>query len=238
MTPPYIKEYNKLDMPGRSTVLATGEIYHIFNRGITSQPTFLDKRDYQRALETLFYYQSNNLPLKYSRFLTLSRDERNKLLKRLKTKGEFLVEFVAYCLMPNHFHLLIRQTRKDGISRFIGNFTNSYTRYFNTKQERGGPLFQGKFKSVRIETDEQLLHITRYIHLNPHASYVVKTLEELMSYPYSSFPEYLQRTNLDSCVKKIVLGNFKDPSSYKQFVFDQADYQRNLNNIKHLLLGG
>lgn len=222
-------------MPGRITPLVDGETYHIFNRGIASQPTFLEKRDYQRALAALFYYQNSNLSLKYSKFITLAKEEREKLLKNLRVKEQFLVEIITYCLMPNHFHLLVTQVKEKGISTFIGNFTNSYTRYFNTKQERNGPIFQGKFSAVRMETEEQLWHVSRYIHLNPYTSYVVKTLEELENYPYSSFSEYLGKLDLNFCKKEIVLSNFKNLTAYKQFIFDQADYQRGLANIKHLL---
>ena len=138
--------------------------------------------------------------------------------------------------MPNHFHFLLKQVANRGISKFISNFTNSYTRYFNTKNKREGALFKGKFKSVRIESDEQLLHVSRYTHLNPYSSYVIKTLEELENYPYSSLPEYLQRSPKGSCQKEIILDQFKNLNSYKNFVFDQANYQRELENIKHLIL--
>lgn len=222
-------------MPGRKIPLVNNEIYHIFNRGVASQPTFLNKRDYQRALETVFYYQNNNPPIKYSRFLSLSIKDRAELLENMTKQKNFLIEFISYCLMPNHFHFLLRQIKDGGIAKFVGNFTNSYTRYFNTKQERAGPLFTGKFKSVRIETQEQLLHVSRYIHLNPFTSFVVKTLEALETYPYSSFPEFINSAT-NFCSKDIVLANFKRADLYKQFVFDQADYQRTLAQIKHLAI--
>ena len=76
------------------------------------------------------------------------------------------MEIICYCLMPNHLHLLLRQLMDGGISKFMSNFANSYTRYFNTKSKRKGPVFEGKFKAKRIETDEQLLHLSRHIHLN------------------------------------------------------------------------
>lgn len=223
-------------MPGRITPLVNNEIYHIFNRGIASQPTFIDKRDYQRAMDTIFYYQNVNLPVKYSRFLSLSLEERNDILEKLRNQKEFLVEIIALCLMPNHFHLLIRQLIDNGISHFVSNFTNSYTRFFNTKRERTGPIFEGKFKSVRIETEEQLLHVSRYIHLNPYTAFILKKMEDLENYSYSSFNEYVKNSTPAFYAKDIVLSNFKSREAYKQFVFDQASYQRTLNRIKHLLL--
>lgn len=222
-------------MPGRNIVLANNEIYHIFNRGIASQLVFFNKRTYERAIETIFYYQNKNTPIKYSKFLKLSMSERSDLLKESRKRKDWLVEIISYCLMPNHFHLLLKQLVDNGISKFVGDFTNSYTRYINTKQERNGPIFEGKFKSVRVETEEQLLHVQRYIHLNPYTSYLIKTIEDLETYTYSSFPEYTGKHNSDFCSKDIILGNFKNISSYKKFIFDQADYQRQLANMRHLL---
>jgi len=222
-------------MPGRKIPLVNGEIYHVFNRGVAAQPTYLDKRDYQRALETLVYYQNRAAPLSYSFFVRLPQDRKVQVIEEMKKKKEFLADVIAYCLMPNHFHLILRQLRDGGISFFMSNFTNSYTRYFNTRNERIGPLYQGKFKAVRIETDEQLLHISRYIHLNPYTSFVLKTLSELERYQYSSFGEYLNSLE-GICGKDLVLGNFKTTNLYRKFVLDQADYQRNLSKIKHLVL--
>ena len=136
--------------------------------------------------------------------------------------------------MPNHFHFLLRQTEDGGISKFLSNLQNSYTKFFNLSHERDGSLFLDQFKAIRIETDEQLTHVSRYIHLNPHTGYVVKTLEELEIYPWSSFSDYLQRKSLVVDVDFIL--NFLGKQSYKKFVFDQADYQRKLKEIEHLVL--
>ncbi|MFH1833244.1 MAG: transposase [Candidatus Levyibacteriota bacterium] len=222
-------------MPGRNTILANGETYHIFNRGVASQPTFIDKKDYQRVMDSFFYYQNITPPIKYSKFLMISAKERDNIINNLRKKKFFHADIIAYCFMPTHFHLLLRQNEENGISKFVGNFTNSYTRYFNTKRERKGPIFEGKFGSVRIETSEQLLHVSRYIHLNPYSSYLVKTTQELESFTYSSFNEYIAG-NSNLCNKDFILENFKTAKEYKKFVFDQADYQKKLNNIKHLLL--
>lgn len=223
-------------MPGRLISLVNNEIYHIFNRGLASQPMFLNKREYDRALEIIFYYQNSSPPMKYSKFLRMSVSDRANLLDKLRMQQKWLVDIISYCLMPNHFHFLLRQKENNGISKFMSNFTNSYTRYFNTKAERIGPIVQGKFKSVRIETEGQLLHATRYIHLNPYTGYIVKTFEELENYPYSSFPEYIGNSQTNLCSKELVLSQFKNQLSYKKFVFDNADYQRQLDKIRHLIL--
>ncbi len=223
-------------MPSREVILANNEIYHVFNKGVASVPVFVTKKDYQRALETLAYYQNLNLPARYSYFIVQSLEIRNKILEELKKQNKLLVEIIAYCLMPTHFHLILRQKYDHGISKFLGNFTNSYTRYFNTRNKRDGHLFQGKFKAVRIITDEQLLHVSRYIHLNPYISHLLKKVEDLSNYPYTSFPEYLHKNQTGICHKEIILGLFKNKRTlYRKFVYDQAEYQKKLGLIKHLI---
>lgn len=223
-------------MPGRKIPLINNQIYHVLNRGVASQPIFLNESNYERAQETLFYYQNTSPTLGYSQFLRLSLAERKRILEGLRLQKKFLVEIIVYCLMPNHFHILLKQVHENGISTFLSNFTNSYTRYFNSKNKRIGHIFQGKFKAIRIETDEQLLHVSRYIHLNPYSSFVVKNLNDLRLYPYSSLPEYLDPKSTDLCQKKMVLDNFRKFKTYQKFLADQANYQRELENIKHLLL--
>lgn len=221
-------------MPGRLIPFITKEIYHVFNRGIDRCPTFTTKREYARALDTLKYYQFKNPPVKLSKFLTM-QDERKQEIMKMMINNEKLVKIYSYCLMPNHFHLLLMQNTENGISKFLSNFQNSYTRYFNTRHDRDGSLLLDQFKGVRIETDEQFMHVSRYIHLNPYTSYVVKKLEDLENYSWSSLPEYLY--NQERAVEKdFLLSFFKNTKDYKQFVFDQADYQRKLNAIKHLVL--
>lgn len=221
-------------MPGRIVPLVDGEIYHVFNRGINRQPTFTAKKEYQRAIQTIRYYRVSTPPLRLSKFLELEKKRQIEMLRVMELTDK-LVQVIAYCLMPNHFHFLLRQTQTDGISKFLGNFQNSYTRYFNTRNQRDGSLFLDQFKAVRIETEEQLVHVCRYIHLNPYTSFVVKEFSDLEQYPWSSFSDYLQ--NNDSLVEPdVIMGLFKNTSVYKKFVFDQADYQRSLKEVGHLLL--
>lgn len=118
----------------------------------------------------------------------------------------------------------------------MSNFQNSYARYFNTKSKRISPLWQGQFKAVRIEDDNQLLHISRYIHLNPYTSFVVKNLKALLQYQWSSLSEYLNPATGGICSKEIILSQFGNLDDYQKFILDQADYQRRLEGIKHLIL--
>lgn len=223
-------------MPSRTTPLVTGYFYHIFNRGNNKQPIFLSKRDYQRAYEIIKFYSFANLKIRFSKFILLSRAERNKIWDSLIREDKKLVEFVAFSFMPNHFHFLIKQNTDYGISKFMGLFQNSYTKYFNTKYKRIGPILQGQFKSIRIEDENQLLHLSRYIHLNPYTSFLVKKIADLKNYKWSSFPEYLNKLKTGFLNKEIILSFFKNENSYRAFVYNQADYQRELEKIKHLTL--
>ncbi len=224
-------------MAYRSRPLITGEIYHIINRGVAHQPIFLGDRDYWYAIETMFYYQNQKPPLRYSFYKRLQVKDKTEFLNKLKKENNLWVDIIAYCLMPNHVHLLVKQLQDRGISHFMRIFTDSYARYFNVKEKRAGPIFQGRFKYVRVETDEQLWHLSRYIHLNPYSAYLIKSMEKIKEYPYSSFGEYItKKSERCRCQKQIVLDNFKGKFSYENFVLDQADYQQQLQNIKHLTM--
>jgi putative transposase len=220
-------------MPGRLMPLISGEVYHVYNRGIARQPTFLTSRDFLRAAETLKYYQFNSPSVRLSYFLSYGVDKRNEIMKQLTSSGRNILIF-SYAFMPNHFHFLVRQNLDNGIAKVLSNFQNSYTRYFNTKRKRDGSLFLDQFKAVRIETDEQFLHVVRYIHLNPYTSYIVKSVFELDNYQWSSYQAYLNGV-LDICDTTFVLNHFSSVSDFKKFHKDQADYQRNLGSIKHLM---
>jgi len=223
-------------MPGRKIPLVTGEYYHVFNQGNNRQPTFNTDKDYFRALKTIYYYRFFPLPIKLSYFLTQGQDNKEKIIKQLETKHKYLVKILAFCLMPNHFHFLFKQLEDKGISKFMSNFQNSYTRYFNTKYERKGSLFLDQFKAIRVETDEQLLHVCRYIHLNPYSSFVIKNINELKTYKWSSLNEYLGDNKYSICDAKTISDYFIDKEEHLKFIIDQADYQRNLEIIKHLAL--
>lgn len=224
-------------MPQRKVILVTDQYYHIFNRSINKEPIFTKEKECQRALETLNYYRFENPPIRLSYLLALGPDRRGEIIKSLEKKAKRLVDIICFVLMPNHFHFLLKQNTKNGISLFLAQFQNSYTRYFNTKNRRQGHLLQGQFKTVRIEDENQLLHVNRYIHLNPYTSYVVETPEELEQYRYSSFPQYLNDdTKYHTCDTQIILSHFPTIKQYKKFIFDQADYQRELDQIKHLAL--
>ncbi len=220
-------------MPDIRIPLVTDEFYHIFNRGVARNPVFLSKHDYKQAMLSLSYYSLLNYPMKLSRLKELPHEQRQNIIKSLHSLPK-KVEIISFVFMPNHFHFLLKQTTDNGMSSFVSQFTNSYTRYFNTKHERVGPLFQGVFKAVHIETDEQLIHLSRYIHLNPVVSFVI-TEKELSFYPWSSLPLFLKETS--SFVNtKPVLDHFSSKEDYRNSVFDQIEYAKELGKIKHLII--
>lgn len=215
----------------RKIIFANGEIYHIFNRGLDKRPTFTNKRELDRAKNLIKFYRHSEIPIRFSKLLQQPVDTRNSILEKLY-KSEKLVDILSYCLMPNHFHFLLKQLVDGGITEFVSKISNSYTKYYNTKYDRVGPLLQGEFKSVLVEKDEQFTHLSRYIHLNPKVSLLVKDLE---TYEWSSYREYLGQTS-GFCAKQEILNLFKNPDAYKQFVLDQADHGEKLEQIKHQIL--
>lgn len=209
-------------MPYRVTPLVNGEFYHLYNRGLEKQNIFNNKRDYSLFLQTLFYYQLENPKPKFSTY------RRSKVF--MPNPNKKIVDIICYCLMPNHFHLLVKQLKEHGVSEFMRKSINSYTKYRNLKYNRQGPLFQGVFKTVRVESDEQLIHLSRYIHLNPLVSLLVN---DLKVYEWSSYHNYIGSSNNPALAKHEIINFFKSPEAYKQFVLDQVDYGKSLEILKH-----
>lgn len=220
-------------MPRRKTPLVEGQVYHVFNRGINKQPVFFTPKNYKRATETIKYYLIQRPPIRYSKFRELPDIRRNELMDSIKNQKRG-VEIIGYVFMPNHFHFILKQVSDGGIKDFIRNFQISYTKYLNTLNNRTGPIFQGQFKAILIEDDDQLHHIVRYIHLNPYTSFLLKDVDELKNYQWSSFREYLGAVKNGFCTKENILSNYPSSDDYWKFISNHAEYQRKLDSIKHL----
>jgi putative transposase len=206
--------------------IATGEIYHVFNRSISEFVIFNNDSEYSRIKDVIQFYQLEKHATKFSQAST--KTSECLLVKSLNT--EKLAEIICYSPMPTHLHFVLKQLKDGGISRFMNNVLNSYTRYFNIKHNRKGPLWESRFKKVLVETDEQLLHLTRYIHLNPVTAHLVDKPEE---WKWSSYQEYVFKKN-ESIYKYNDVLDVK-PDSYKIFVENRISYQRELAKIKHLM---
>lgn len=220
-------------MPYRNIPFVTNQIYHVFNRSIASQPIFIDKKDYERILELINYYRFKKPPLRFSHYKRLAKEQKGEYEISFMINKSPMLEILAYCIMPNHIHFLLKPKINNAVSDFMRNLQNSYSKYFNTKRNRTGSLFQFMFKAVRMETDEQLIHVSRYIHLNPVTAYMVE-VGDLEHYEWSSFKDYV--LNINSFVdKEMISSHFKSIGEHKKFIFDQSEYQRELGKIKHLL---
>lgn len=184
-----------------------GGYYHIYNRGNRKQKIFLNNKDYQRYLDRLKEY-----------------------------KDKHHVSILAYCLMPNHIHLLVRQNGPEPISNFIQKLHTAYSMYFNKKYEQVGHIFQDRFKAKIVGKDEYLMHLSRYIHLNPK-----KLVSKLPAYKWSSYSSYINSKNQDDILDtKFVLSMFKNKnqtfedaqSVYKEFV---KSYSGNFEEIHQVI---
>ena len=216
---------NIIIMPAKNIVKKYIEngYYHIYNRGVEKRIIFKDKEDYSVFLHYLKLYLSTPEELHKNK---IKKRRPDKYIKKNLSEEVILLSFV---LMPNHFHLLVKQQTKDGITKLMRRLITAYVMYFNKKQDRIGPLFQSAYKAALIDKEEYLLHITRYIHLNPK-----KNLKN-----YSSYPYYLGDKHASWIKPDLVLEYFKETkkqnnsvNSYQQFVedykFDSEKYLADL----------
>lgn len=211
--------------------------YHLYNRGVEKRDVFTNKQDYKVFLYFL------------KRYLIQPPISENEIKSRFKNDLFDKIQLISYCLMPNHFHLLVKQVEKNNIIAFMRALSNSYTRYFNQKYQRTGPLFQGAYKGILVNEEHYLLHLSRYIHLNPieishlkdSGEVKPRTRFHLVNYPYSSYGEYLglQKTTWIHPEEILVFfktaqkTSLKDILSYQSFV---EDYKENSKEILHSLV--
>lgn len=222
-------------MPYRKFPLVTDEIYHVFNRSIDKLPIFVRIRDLNRILEVSKFYSFQETQIRFSHFNRLYDVEKSEHMDRLKKTSVKQIEILSFCFMPNHYHFLIKQLEDNGISSFIRKVQDSYAKYFNTKYKRTGSLFQSNFKAIRIDDEDQLLHVSRYIHLNPLTSYLISDINSLENYTWSSYRDYLRPDQSGLTNPEFILKFFKNIKHFKKFSADQIGYQRKLGLIKHLL---
>lgn len=205
-------------MPSRHTVRLYVEngVYHVYNRGVEKRIIFQDAQDYQVFLHYMKRY--------------LMEPPTDEVGPRWRLNLHKEIQLFAYCLMPNHFHFLIKQVTKSALTTFMRCFINSYTKYFNKRYERVGSLFQGKFKAAFVETEQYLLHLSRYIHLNPihHEEVTRSDLVTLQNYPYSSYADFLGKRQTKWVKPDEILSYFK--SSARLYLKDISSYQSFVEN--------
>lgn len=200
---------------------AEKEIYHVYNRGVGKMDIFIDTQDYQIFLNRL---QENLYPECLNYF------EMPRYLIRRKVLPPNSFDLLSFCLMPNHFHILIKQNSALPITQLILKICTGYSKYFNKKYGRVGSVFQDRFKSVRINGNEQLLWTSYYIHKNPIEASLVNNLND---YRWSSFRDYIGLDKLSICKKELILEQFQKPTSYLKYF---NEYDTNLNTKDELFL--
>ncbi len=221
-------------MPIRKIHFETGQIYHIFNKTIESKKIFNDDYLCSAFAEIVRYYRCSTITCRFSQFKKLSNNFKNLLLKNIQNSSNYNVEILCYCLMPTHFHFLLKQNVTNGVTKFCSDALNSFTRYFNIKNKRMGPIFLPRFKAVKIKNETQLKHVSRYIHLNPYSDGLITNINNLINYQWSSLKEYVFSNSERLSSPDLILNLFKNKRSrYKKFVLDNDDYQKILEYAKH-----
>lgn len=229
---PVIDDGRAMPARNRVKIFVENSYYHVYNRGVDKREIFLDDQDYRVFLSFLKAYLSAPQASFFTHPIAQVTGSDPVRLRPLRCFfGEIIL--LAYCLMPNHYHLLLWQSKRDGMTRFLRALCTSYVMYFNKKYERVGTLFQGIYKAAMIDSENYLLHLSRYIHLNPlelTGSDPVKAVE----YPYSSYPYYLNKRKAEWVNPFPILDFFRsarnitshDMLSYQSFVEDYASDPR------------
>jgi REP element-mobilizing transposase RayT len=188
--------------------MAIDTYHHVFNRGVEKRVVFPTSADFERFIQCMEIFNTKD-PVGS---LLESRFQKENIRK----KKERLVDIVCFCLNPNHFHMLLRQNADTGIAEFMRRLMGGYTRYFNIKNKRSGVLFQGKYKSIPILTNEYLLHLSAYINLNNRAHRLGSPTTK------SSWEEYI-KGGRGICKKDIVLSQFASRKEYQVFALETLE---------------
>jgi putative transposase len=217
-------------MPVRKTPLVKNELYHVYNSSIAGFKIFNCDKDYERMVDEMIFYMSEKPPCNFSQFKKIKEKMRSEKYFQFDFSKK-TIDIIAYCIMPTHIHFILKELKDSGIANFMNLISHSYSKYFNPRYNRKGPLWEGRFKNVLVESDYQFMHLNRYIHLNPITARLVNKPTD---WKYSSYNEYIGLIK-----EKEKICNFSDylsPDipSYEKFVNDQIDYQRALALIKHL----
>jgi len=220
----------------RKVPFKIGERYHIYNRGVDKRDIFSDRLDFQRFFQSMLEFNAVE-PIGSIFQNSFKKGKEQPLGHQMSKLNGKLVNIICYSISPNHFHFILEPLVEGGIEKFMQKLGNGYTKYFNHKQDRSGVLFQGVFKSVHIDSNEYLLHLSVYINLN---NLIHKTLGHQMS--KSSWEEYVGNANKAGLCKnkKLILGQFRNKQEYKvfaeKFVKGMIERKEMLKNMQSYLL--
>ena len=233
-------------MPIKRPQLVNGEIYHIVIRGAGDSLIFKDTANYYRGIFSLYEFNDVNPVLIRDRRRARIRAKKSGR-ERFSATREMLMEILAFWLMPNHIHLLLRQIRDGGISEFIRKFGAGYVGYFNKKYGRRGPLF-AKFRAVHIKTTEQLKTVFVYIHTNgisliePKWKEIgirntKKVIRFLENYKWSSYPDYIGKKNFPSVTKRnFILKVMGGKEGCRKFIEGWIKYKKEIKDFRDVAL--
>ena len=208
----------------RKEEFAKGEHYHIYNRGVDKRSIFLGPGDSLRFLTTLTAFNTTE-PTGGLYEISLKKIEN-------KNPEHPLINIVAYCLNPNHFHLLLEQVADNGISKFIQRVAGGYTWYFNQKQNRSGALFQGRFKAKHIKDNDHFLRVSAYINANDRIHQIGGESSALVRSSLREFVGPSLRTGI--CKKDIVLGQFNSPAEYQNYIEELIPEMIEAKTLEHV----
>ncbi len=204
----------------RRTIIAPGEYYHVYNKRILEEPLFREKRDFIRFLFLLVFFQSPHGITNTKRQVDYYQNHNEfSVDKEIKDQivQERVVELIAFTLMPTHFHILLRELQEGGISRYLQRIEAGYARYYHIKYEVLGHVFKGSFGITYVESNQQLIYLSTYLHRNPRELLAWRNKEQ--NYPWSSYQDYLGSNRWGKLLKPgIVLGQFNSPAEYRRFV--------------------
>lgn len=203
----------------RNIEISVEENYHVYNRGTHKRIIFHDVADYARFLFLILYFQSTIGFNQISRYVRCFVQHRVFDIDATDTaeivSGRY-VELISFCLMPNHFHLILREAQEGGIARYMQRVLNSYTKYYNTRYEVSGHLFQGPYKAVHIEDNDQLLYLSAYIHRNPRE--LSNWKNKWQEYEWSSYRDYIGKNRWGELLStELTLGQFESKIEYENF---------------------
>lgn len=215
-------------MPSKNSVkqFAENQMWHVYNRGTFGRNIFIDDRDYSAFL-SYFKICLTDEGASQETYNEAPFLEDIIRLRRLNLYKE--VELVSYCLMPNHFHLLLFQYSHDGISKLMRSVMTGYSMYYNRRHKSYGHLFQGTYKGSLINSDSYWLHISRYIHLNP-----LDIKKDYKIYDYSSYKYYVKERAPTWLHPEHITGSFSK-NEYPKFVGSYVKEKEIFDDIKHVL---
>jgi len=191
----------------RKNKLVIGEYYHIYNRGTDKRDIFCDQADFVRFWHSILDFNRVDPIGSMFEFSFIKKSGKSD-----PKASKPLVKFIAYCINSNHFHFLLTPLCERGIEKFMQKLGNGYTKYFNTKHKRSGVLFQGKFQSKLVDSNEYLLHISAYINTNNQLGHPMSKFSK------SSLGEFLgTERGHEICDTKIILDQFRNKKEYEDF---------------------